>query len=777
MSEDDNRQEHQTVTITFKELNALQSQIQDLRSSNYDMEQREKRLTNEFEKLSTLYNNQEKELQRAHQAVQRSKDRRELLSAMEESERLQNTIEMMNSEHREQSQVLRQNLQMMYERTQGLEKDLEEKKKNEEYLQQKVTQLEESAERNEAAAERQAEMVHTLEERLQDGDSVDQDAADYLGEDDVYHIPAHVWRHLHPSPPLTCTATVQTEHQDISERPSNHAEGSPDGNRGDQHSEEEWNALQSQVEGLRSAAQEWDQEREHAQQQVDMWREKLRIRQERADERQEELQQRIESLEQEVDRTRSDRQDLAAQLAQQESTVATLQQQIQDRDQRITELEPWAEDGRRLADTGAERDRLQERLNTAEREREEAAGRAQALETAAMSGAEQAEEAQRERDEAQRQMEAVGQERRKLEIRTRELEQEMKRIQASMQHQGCLLEQTQQAMLHEWTAACVARGGLTAAEQQAQQWHRVAQHRQNAEGRARAAEEERQRLTDQIRELRVDQRLSRKKADTMVRELRSQLKRERRDRERAEASLSSGGSGSFPPSPAVSPRPGSHGAGTTTTGTTASTGTRRGQKVSSMSSESMSTPRRNSVSSEASDGSMISDANSTSPETLLHENNILVHRVTEMQTARWRLEQRNRVLEDTIKGLHAEIERKTEVIRHFVKRQQVGRLGADMDADREERARWSGSSIMGSIFSGRKVSKTVSADMQAQMQKVLEETIVHNMELQKQIRILGDEVQRLLAQNKSHALYDSYEGNTLTGDKDDAGREEDDDDR
>eukprot|EP01027_Heterolobosea_sp_BB2_P001541 GEZU01002333.1.p1 GENE.GEZU01002333.1~~GEZU01002333.1.p1 ORF type:complete len:206 (+),score=67.57 GEZU01002333.1:2-619(+) len=109
-------------------------------------------------------------------------------------------------------------------------------------------------------------------------------------------------------------------------------------------------------------------------------------------------------------------------------------------------------------------------------------------------------------------------------------------------------------------------------------------------------------------------------------------------------------------------------------------------------------------------------------------------------------------LEETAQVLHEELEKKTKIVQYYMQREKVGRIGVDSEKEKIERAKkQSTTSFMGSLFAAKPAvaNPDVSAEMAQKMQKVMEETLLHNIQLQTDIATLGNEISRLMDENKA----------------------------
>lgn len=132
---------------------------------------------------------------------------------------------------------------------------------------------------------------------------------------------------------------------------------------------------------------------------------------------------------------------------------------------------------------------------------------------------------------------------------------------------------------------------------------------------------------------------------------------------------------------------------------------------------------------------------------IIKENNILLTRVGELQTAKWKLEEKLRYISEQNNLLKDEIEKKKEIIGYYIQREKLGRLTPEQEQNKHKLSQ-KGGSFMGSVYKQKVVDPKIMAQSLSTMQQVMEETILHNIQLQNNIKILGDEVNRLMIENK-----------------------------
>ena len=113
------------------------------------------------------------------------------------------------------------------------------------------------------------------------------------------------------------------------------------------------------------------------------------------------------------------------------------------------------------------------------------------------------------------------------------------------------------------------------------------------------------------------------------------------------------------------------------------------------------------------------------------------------------LQKRNFQLEEHIKQLRAkiqkyrqELEKKNKVIhQHLANLTTEGRSTASMDVNRKQRSRESG--VMSKLFGSREGETELQTQINAKMTRVLEDTILKNVQLQSDMEIMGNEIMKL----------------------------------
>ena len=119
---------------------------------------------------------------------------------------------------------------------------------------------------------------------------------------------------------------------------------------------------------------------------------------------------------------------------------------------------------------------------------------------------------------------------------------------------------------------------------------------------------------------------------------------------------------------------------------------------------------------------------------LQEENNSLIHRITQMQQARWRLEERMKDLE-TLNGSLAEAAaQKSNIIRDYAMTVKTSRSDMQRETHRQD------SRVHG-------LGNAPTPEVVAKLEQVLEDTLLKNMQLKHDLETLGDEVESLRLKN------------------------------
>ena len=108
-----------TVTFSASEFNQIQQELVALKQGKYELQDQNKKLVLEVNRLKLI----ETEFKKLQNVVQKSKEKSAMQKAQSDIDKLQRTIEMMNTEHREQNEALRNNIQLMFDRNKQMNEE------------------------------------------------------------------------------------------------------------------------------------------------------------------------------------------------------------------------------------------------------------------------------------------------------------------------------------------------------------------------------------------------------------------------------------------------------------------------------------------------------------------------------------------------------------------------------------------------------------------------------------------------------------------------------
>lgn len=220
-------------------------------------------------------------------------------------------------------------------------------------------------------------------------------------------------------------------------------------------------------------------------------------------------------------------------------------------------------------------------------------------------------------------------------------------------------------------------------------------------------------LASKIEETKLEQQIRERKSVNMIKELKSQLAKERGNREKTSVS--------------------------------------ENQSVSDFDAKSVTNSERAVSSSRRSIDSINSIELYTGHDNIndvVQENVLLVQRLGELQSINWELEQKLRYMDQNMKILLEDNEKKKELILYYVQREKMGRIEPEHEHDQMERSKKGG--FMAGWFGGKGSSgdSHIQAEAAQRMHSVMQETLLKNMQLQKDLKTLGAEITRLLEENK-----------------------------
>lgn len=124
-------------------------------------------------------------------------------------------------------------------------------------------------------------------------------------------------------------------------------------------------------------------------------------------------------------------------------------------------------------------------------------------------------------------------------------------------------------------------------------------------------------------------------------------------------------------------------------------------------------------------------------EQLQKDNNILLTKIGELQQNKWNLTERVRHLEESVMLMQEDMEKKQTIIQHYTERERTGRIAPEQERFAQNMKRKQEQKT------GTSSTAAVNPDAYKHMQQVMQETLLHNIQLQRDIRTLGTEIARL----------------------------------
>lgn len=507
------------------------------------------------------------------------------------------------------------------------------------------------------------------------------------------------------------------------------------------------------------------------------------------------------------------------------SSREKLVREVSDMQKKLSQMEPFAEKGKRfdqvVKELGEEREKiesLRQELMNYQSEQEKLKddivnkdARIKSSQTSISQLQAQIESLNEQLDTLAKERDATVERARQyvaeMDERDKSLTSEIKSLHEQNKHQTTRIGQLEQDAIHFFVQLALVHCSLSIVEAKyAAENSKLEQLRVDHSSAITCQQELEKRnsiLEQRVKDQEVDVSLRLKQSKALIRELRSQVQRERKKRERllssstnATTSVTHPTSTALTQSAASPIRPSGNNIENPSIMRTSSSasnlqGLRRhssqysgiseGSAMSSFSAmNNMSVINggggggvalrpRNSISlSRKSSDSNLSALDVDSPvaypnvtdEQLIKENNILLRRVADLQTWRWHLEEQSRVIKDEMARLKLDLDKKGEIIEYYLQREKLGRLAPEQERNRNLMAQKSERSFMASIFSSgignispigggsNSTSRHVSTEAYSKMQQVMEETLLLNIELQQNMKIMGEDVARLQEENQ-----------------------------
>lgn len=145
-----------------------------------------------------------------------------------------------------------------------------------------------------------------------------------------------------------------------------------------------------------------------------------------------------------------------------------------------------------------------------------------------------------------------------------------------------------------------------------------------------------------------------------------------------------------------------------------------------------------------------SESHSSYIQKLQNDNEMLITKLTASQQDVWNLMETKRVLETRLLQFQEDNTKKKTIISDYIKREKLGKLKSEINKNKGQIIQKK-QSLMKLIFSKMENNSNMSASEQFdnQMEMLVEEALFTNIQAEKNIKILGQEVSRLLQENKS----------------------------
>lgn len=245
-------------------------------------------------------------------------------------------------------------------------------------------------------------------------------------------------------------------------------------------------------------------------------------------------------------------------------------------------------------------------------------------------------------------------------------------------------------------------------------------------------------LKTAIEDQKVEFDLSRKKEQRLIKELRDELTKEKKLRESSsqlptvlssERNSQTLSTESLPITP--SPKPIQRVIPTSNNNTLQVPSTKHGLTEHSRSSSSSS----------------LATADLPSGEVLQEEMNQLIQMLTTLQMEKEHLELKVRELTDSVDHLKQDVAQKELVIhKHILETKVEGRSTPEMENERIKKAKKLNGNFL-KVLGNRKI-ESITLEGYQKMETILQETILKNIQLQSDVQALGEEINRLLEENK-----------------------------
>jgi hypothetical protein len=813
-------QQNGNMTITTNEFNQMQEQLLTVKQQLYEGKQREQKLQTEVARL--------KKIEQEYQKLNGGSKDKEKPSTKIEVEQLKRTIEVMNNEHREQNEALRNNLQHMYKQHSEMQQEMDIIKGEKDRLEGRIVELKKCELEHVQFRERVKTLLneHSTNsiDRTQMQES--QDTSTQVPNKILTDTIRSIYEQLFPDENQVQNKSIEFEQNGEGVEAQDNAGTNMENKNSEQVvsnvvippslDQDLLNNISRLEQQIREQQKKFETEKDNLEQQLQVWKEKTRMKQERVQdveqERQEvekelaslknietdlrsnksQLEDKIISYQQQIEKLRSENESVMSKLAEREQERRNLMQQIEElnlKQEKMSGL--MAGSQRQLTSANEMREQFRREVVEANRKIKqleplvEKANKLDQLEKVYQTLVEQNATLQKQYQELQTQeitsrnaRDSLHEQLKKMEAKSKTLQRDIDRLVQEKQDiidkaKDYVREMSERDTKQETTikqlrsrVAQFERGQQNSDEtvisyftaQTLSQWaerivsqelavvtlelkearEKITELSKLSERNAQERDELQQKLKDEKTKYLLQHKQSKQLAQELrnqVSQLQAQLKEGLDNKKDASSDLSR--QRSFDHSIEISQPTLS-----------------RVPSTVSMSSPLVDT-RRLSISSDISTGP------SDLEQQIMKENNLLIQRVADLQNAKWQLEERCRVLDENLMILKEELEKKMEIIQYYITREKVGRIAPEQErfnqAHQPKGLAQSGSSSSGGFISnffsskGSKQQITPTVDAYNHMQQVMQETLLHNIQLQKDIKTLGEEIARLLNEkNKAH---------------------------
>ncbi|GAM22934.1 hypothetical protein SAMD00019534_061090 [Acytostelium subglobosum LB1] len=239
----------------------------------------------------------------------------------------------------------------------------------------------------------------------------------------------------------------------------------------------------------------------------------------------------------------------------------------------------------------------------------------------------------------------------------------------------------------------------------------------------------------------TERKIAEKKKDKMIKDLKTEL-----TKERSNASLLSQSSNSIPSTPNMSPLSQSSGSismPTTPMTTPMKTHLRtmsKGEPLAPSTPPTGTTPRM--AAPMMIPGLPPKGAQHGNSESMRNDIEIMGKKLGELGTEKYKLEEKIRLLEENVSLLNQDIEKKNSVVRFYISKTQLGKATTT-----DEKTKRLKGGAAGSFW--RNNDPQLVGEMVEKMENILQENIMKNIQLTNDMEVLGNETGRLSTENRA----------------------------